>query len=74
MDAVFGLVVLALAFLVQRIIQGRPVFAPVPQPAGDASVPRQPDRSQARTTTSETEPDDGVSTELVRPPVHTKTP
>lgn len=68
LDAVGGLVTLGLGFLVQRIIQGRPVFAPVPKPAGNAPLPRQPDGSATAP-----EPDDGVSAELVRPPIHTRT-
>ncbi|ACU70633.1 conserved hypothetical protein [Catenulispora acidiphila DSM 44928] len=68
LDAVGGLVTLGLGFLVQRIIQGRPVFAPVPKPAGEAPLPRQPDGSATAP-----EPDDGVSAELVRPPIHTRT-
>lgn len=47
LDAVGGLVVLALGFLLQRIIQGRPVFAAAPVASGDgaASVPKQTDGS-----------------------------
>ena len=67
LDAVFGLVTLALGFLVQRILQGRPVFAPVPRPTGDAPLPRQP---EPLTTSDDTDADDGISAELVRPPIH----
>ncbi|NUP53203.1 MAG: phosphatase PAP2 family protein [Catenulispora sp.] len=45
LDAVGGLVVLALGFLLQRIIQGRPVFAPVAGRDGAAPLPRQTDGS-----------------------------
>ena len=80
LDAVFGLVTLALGFLVQRILQGRPVFAPAPLPAGPMPLPRQPDGS-ARTTASAVaklevsdadgaDPDDGAAAELVRPSIH----
>lgn len=70
LDAVFGLVTLALGFLVQRVIQGRPVFAPAPKPAGEAQLPRQPDGSAAA---EPAETDDKVSAELVRPAIHLKT-
>ncbi|GAA1954060.1 phosphatase PAP2 family protein [Catenulispora subtropica] len=47
LDAVGGLVVLTLGFLVQRILQGRPVFAPAPVVTGEGgvTVPKQPDGS-----------------------------
>ena len=66
LDAVFGLVTLALGFLVQRILQGRPVFAP-PKPAGDAPLPRQPEGLTASGV------DDRASAELVRPSIHLRT-
>ena len=48
LDAVFGLVTLGAGFLLQRIVQGRPVFAPAPvrASAGEISVPKQPDGSR----------------------------
>lgn len=50
LDAVGGLVVLALGFLFQRILMGRPAFAPVVVAGGEpavvgATVPKQPDGS-----------------------------
>ena len=68
LDAVFGLVTLGVGFLVQRIIQGRPVFAAAPQPAGDAPLPRQPGGS-AQSAFDE-DGSDTASDELVRPPIH----
>ncbi|MBS2534615.1 phosphatase PAP2 family protein [Catenulispora sp. NF23] len=69
LDAVFGLVTLGLGFLVQRIVQGRKVFAAPPAPAGDAPQPQQP--PQADTTAAE-KPDNGSSTsaEPARPSIH----
>jgi hypothetical protein len=44
LDAVGGLLTLALGFLLQRILQGRPVFAPArpAEPAGPVELPKQP--------------------------------
>jgi hypothetical protein len=79
LDAVFGLVTLALAFLVQRILQGRRVFAAAP-PAEGASLPKQPDGSgtsrgrpgSAAGPGSSPDSDTGGADDLLRPPIHTQ--
>jgi hypothetical protein len=78
LDAVFGLVTLALGFLVQRLLQGRPVFPPAPVPGGGAAVPRQPggtaaDLAELGKLDGLDTPDDGASKELVRPTIHLRT-
>jgi hypothetical protein len=70
LDAVFGLVTLALGFLVQRILQGRRVFTPAPPPAGQAVLPRQP---RGLSSAAPDDLDDAASDELVRPPFHLRT-
>ena len=77
LDAVGGLLTLALGFLVQRIVQGRQVFAPAPKPpavSGDAHLPRQTDggaTSSGEAGSGRT--DAALSNELVRPPIHLRT-
>jgi hypothetical protein len=73
LDAVGGLVTLALGFLVQRILHGRRVFAPVPAPAGDAPLPRQTDGTTGSGDADSGPAADGLSNELVRPPLHLRT-
>jgi hypothetical protein len=80
LDAVGGLVVLGLGFLVQRLLQGHAVFAPAPRTAADpAALPKQggpQDRSSADGSSGEgssgssCDPASGDE-DLVRGPVHT---
>jgi hypothetical protein len=69
LDGVFGLVTLGLAFLVQRILQGRPLFAPTP-PTPGATLPKQPDGS-ALPHSGAGSGSDGAD-EPVRPAIHTQ--
>jgi hypothetical protein len=75
LDAVGGLLTLALGFMVQRLLHGRQVFAPAPKPAGsgDAQLPRQTD-GLTRTGDADSGPaDEALSNELVRPSIHLRT-
>jgi hypothetical protein len=75
LDGVFGLVTLALAFVVQRLLQGRPLFAPAPPtpaPAGGAVLPKQPDRSTTPKSGSGSDPGGGGVGGSVRPAIHTQ--
>jgi hypothetical protein len=67
LDAVGGLVVLGLGFLVQRLLQGRPVFTAEPSaPAdADATLPKQGGGSSGGSSGGESDTDE----ELVRTPV-----
>ncbi|MFD0637607.1 phosphatase PAP2 family protein [Catenulispora yoronensis] len=47
LDAVGGLVTLGIGFFLQRVLQGRPAFAPAPTTDGAAAVPKQPDSGGA---------------------------
>jgi hypothetical protein len=75
LDAVFGLVTLALGFMVQRLIHGRQVFAPAPKPAGgaDAQLPRQTDGLKGTGEADSAPAEDALSNELVRPSIHLRT-
>lgn len=75
LDAVGGLVTLALGFLVQRLIHGRRVFAPAPKPAGsgDAQLPRQTAGLTSSGDADSGPADEALSNELVRPSVHLRT-
>jgi hypothetical protein len=71
LDAAGGLVVLGLGFLVQRILQGRPVFAAAPAADGDhdpAGFPRQGGELDEHAGGGSDEPTD-ADQELVRAPV-----
>ena len=75
LDAVGGLVTLALGFLVQRLLQGRQVFAPAPKPAGsgDAHLPRQTDGLTDAGDADSGPADEALSNGLVRPSIHLRT-
>lgn len=80
LDAAGGLVTLGLGFLLQRIIQGRPAFAPAKSTelVGPVELPKQSDGSSqgssgsAGSGGSDTSGgSDGSDGELVRPTIHT---
>jgi hypothetical protein len=75
LDAVGGLVTLALGFLVQRLIHGRQVFAPAPKPAGsgEAQLPHQTDGLTGTGDADSGPADEARSNELVRPSIHLRT-